>query len=74
MPYLQTLQWEESPLRLVKKIEIIGRNYDDRVKGKIKETFFINKLKPSLNKQDKSFSIKLINWYCYFKCDFSMCI
>ena len=41
--------------------EIVGRNYGNRIKRKIGEALLINELKPSLNKQDKSFPLKLFN-------------
>ena len=39
----------------------VGRNYGNRIKRKIGEAMLINELKPSLNKQDKSFPLKLFN-------------
>ena len=41
--------------------QIVGRNYGNRIKRKISEVLLINELKPSLNKQDKSFPLKLFN-------------
>ena len=41
--------------------EIVGRNYGNRIKRKIGEALLINELKPSLNKQDKLFPLKLFN-------------
>ena len=42
--------------------EIVGRNYGNRTKRKkIGEALLINELKPSLNKQDKSFPLKPFN-------------
>ena len=39
---------------------IVGRNYGNRIK-KIGEALLINELKPSLNKQNKLFPLKLFN-------------
>ena len=47
------------PHVLLKNFQIISRNYGNRIKRKISETLLINELKPSLNKQDKSFPLKL---------------
>ena len=41
--------------------QIVGRNYGNRIKRKIGEALLINELKPSLNKQHKSFPFKLFN-------------
>ena len=41
--------------------QVVGRNYGSRMKKKIGEALLINELKPSLNKQDKSFPLKLFN-------------
>ena len=41
--------------------QIVDRNYGNRIKRKIGEALLINELKPSLNKQDKSFPLKLFN-------------
>ena len=41
--------------------EIVVRNYGNRIKRKIGEVFLINELKPSLNKQNKSHPLKLLN-------------
>ena len=41
--------------------QIVGRNYGNRIRRKIGETLLINVLKQSLNKQDKSFPLKLLN-------------
>ena len=40
---------------------MVGRNYGTLIKRKIDEALLINELKPSLNKQDKSFPLKLFN-------------
>ena len=41
------------------------------MKRKIAEALLINELKPSLNKQDRSFPLKLFyDWYYYFKCEY----
>ena len=41
--------------------KIVGRNYGNRVKIKVGEALLINELKPLLNKQNKSFPLKLLN-------------
>ena len=41
--------------------QIGGRNYGNCTKRKIGKALLINELKPLLNKQDKSFPLKLIN-------------
>ena len=41
--------------------QIVGRYYGNRIKRKICEALLINELKPSLNKQNKSFPLKLFN-------------
>ena len=41
--------------------QIVGRNYGNRIKRKIGEALLVNELKPSLNKQDKLFPLKLFN-------------
>ena len=41
--------------------QIVSRNYGNRIKRKIGEPLLINELKPSLNKQDKSFPLKLFS-------------
>ena len=43
--------------------QIVGRNYSSRIERKIGEALLINELKPSLNKQDKSFPLKLFHLY-----------
>ena len=43
--------------------QIVGRNYGNCIKRKIGEALLINELKPSLNKQDKSFPLKLFNLF-----------
>ena len=43
--------------------QIVDRNYGNRIKRIIGEALLINELKTSLNKQDKSFPLKLFNWY-----------
>ena len=40
---------------------IVGRNYGNCIKRKIVEALLINELKPSLNKQDKQFPLRLFN-------------
>ena len=50
--------------------EIVGRNYGNRIKRKIGEALSINELKPSLNKQDKSFPVNLFNSYNFFNVTF----
>ena len=42
-------------------VQIGGRNYGNCTKRKIGKALLINELKPLLNKQDKSFPLKLIN-------------
>ena len=41
--------------------KIVGSNYGNRVKIKVGEALLINELKPLLNKQNKSFPLKLLN-------------
>ena len=43
--------------------QIVVRNYGNRIKRKIGEALLINELKPSLNKQDKPFPLKLFNLF-----------
>ena len=43
--------------------QIVGRNYGNHINRKIDEALLINELKPSLNKQDKWFPLKLFNRY-----------
>ena len=43
--------------------QIGGRNYGNHINRKIDEALLINELKPSLNKQDKWFPLKLFNRY-----------
>ena len=42
-------------------LQIVGRNYGNRINRKIGKALLINELKPSLNKQEKSFPLKLFN-------------
>ena len=41
--------------------QVNGRNYVNHIKRKIGEALLINELKPSLNKQDKLFPLKLFS-------------
>ena len=43
--------------------QIVCRNYGNHINRKIDEALLINELKPSLNKQDKWFPLKLFNRY-----------
>ena len=45
----------------LENFQIVGRNHGNRTKRKIGEALLIHELKPSLNKQDKSFPLKLFN-------------
>ena len=52
---------ENHPHVWVNNFTIIGSNYGSKIKRKISESLLINERKPSLNKQDKSFPLKLFN-------------
>ena len=54
---------EHKPLEAV-DYKIIGTGYrNNTMKRKLSEALFIKKLKPTLNKQEKSFPLKLFNYY-----------
>ena len=44
--------------------KLLGNNYHSSIKQKISESLFnLRRLKPSLNKQDKSIPLNLYNWF-----------
>ena len=45
----------------LENLQIVGRNFGNRIKIKTGEALLINELKLSLNKKDKSFPLKLFN-------------
>ena len=45
----------------VSDFKILNSNYSDKFKRKVSEALFIKYLEPSLNKQEKSYKLKLFN-------------
>ena len=61
-PHLYKQSNENSHLQVwLDNFQIVSRNYSNHIKRKISEALLINELKPSLNKQDKLFPLKLFN-------------
>jgi len=52
---------ESHPHVWIKDFKILGRNYKNNIKRKISESLYIKEQKPTLNKQEMSFPLKLFN-------------